>query len=370
MKDHLIFDTTNVSTIIDSDSVGAFVRANDGTLITKHTISTALKAGLISQGLVLKSKLAGTIGNTYSFTVVNIGVGLSYTETAGAIVVDLGGTTPSTATVSTLLSGSAYADVSVGIPTGTVIVASILSFAGGENTNYHQHLDVYAAMADGAGNALTSVSGSLNVNVTNTVPVSATDLDIRDLDYTLDNLVISGTTGNMMVVNSDGSINVNADISVTNGSDKLEDAAASNGDVGTYVLAVRQDTLGTSTTLDGDYASFKVDALGALYTNISNTVTTSDAALANTAIIAKTRTLPAANVGALAVTSALALRKYLSIYNMDNNKIFIGGAGVVAGDGFPLSPGAYMELRAGVASAVYFVGSTGKTPEIRTLELS
>jgi len=370
MKDHLIFDVSDANTILDSDSVGAFVRANDGTLITKHSIAESIQASLISQGLIFKSKLFGAIGNTYSFTVVDVGVGLSYTEIAGAVVVDLGGTTPTRAAVVALLAGSAFVDVSTGTPTGNVIAASILALSGGEDTNFHKHLDVYAAMADGNGNAITSVGGSLNVNVTNTVPVSATNLDIRDLDYTRDNLVIAGTTGNMMVVNADGSINANVDVSVTNGSDKLEDVAHTTGDVGTYVLAVRQDTLLASTSNDGDYASFKVDALGALYTNISNTVTTSDAALADTAIIAKTRTLPVVNVGAVAVTAALAARKYLSIYNMDNNKIFIGGAGVVAGDGFPLSPGSYMELRAGVASAVYFVGSTGKTPEIRTLELS
>lgn len=36
MKDRLIFDTSDANTIADSDSVGAFLRASDGTLLT-HT---------------------------------------------------------------------------------------------------------------------------------------------------------------------------------------------------------------------------------------------------------------------------------------------------------------------------------------------
>lgn len=35
----LVFDTTDASTIADSDSVGAFVRSDDGTLITHHTLA-------------------------------------------------------------------------------------------------------------------------------------------------------------------------------------------------------------------------------------------------------------------------------------------------------------------------------------------
>lgn len=40
------------------------------------------------------------------------------------------------------------------------------------------------------------------------VTVAATDLDIRNLDYSQDNVAIKGATGNQLVVNSDGSINV------------------------------------------------------------------------------------------------------------------------------------------------------------------
>lgn len=381
MKDHLIFDTSSASTIVDSDSVGAFVRSSDGSLITKHDVVNAEKANLISQGLVFKSKLAGVIGNSYSFTVIDsTGSGpLSFTEVAGAIVLDLNGLTPTTAQVVAALAANTYVDISVGSPTGNVIVASIQSLSGGSDSSIHKHLDVYAPMIDGDGNSISSTNGALNVNVDNTVTVSATNLDIRDLVFATDKVDASGsvvkiTDGtNQLVVNADGSINVQADIAVSSGSDKAEDSAHVSGDIGTYILAVRQDTITTDTSADGDYSSLKTSATGALYVNIaesSGSMTVSDAALANTAIIAAANTLSVANTAQVAVASPLASRKYLSIYNMDNKKIYIGGSGVTAGSGFPVSPGSYIEMRAGAASAVYFVGSTGATPEIRHLELS
>ena len=57
-------------------------------------------------------------------------------------------------------------------------------------------------------------------------------------------------------------------------------------------------------------------------------------------------------------------------WSFDNTKIYLGGVGVTPANGFPVSPGSLMELRAGAAVPVNFVGQTGKTPEIRTLELS
>lgn len=57
----------------------------------------------------------------------------------------------------------------------------------------------------------------------------------------------------------------------TSNAEYAEDAAHTTGDVGNFVLAVRQDTLAASTSTDGDYAALKVDASGALYTSFTNT---------------------------------------------------------------------------------------------------
>lgn len=49
-----------------------------------------------------------------------------------------------------------------------------------------------------------------------------------------------------------------------------EDAAHSDGDKGTHMLAVRQDTLASSTSADGDYGSLKASSLGEIYVKDSD----------------------------------------------------------------------------------------------------
>lgn len=64
----------------------------------------------------------------------------------------------------------------------------------------------------------------------------------------------------------------------------LEDAAHASGDAGLHVLAVRQDTLVSSTSADGDYASFKVTDVGELYVHdvdANATLVTIDTSLNN-----------------------------------------------------------------------------------------
>lgn len=232
---------------------------------------------------------------------------------------------------------------------------------------------VGAYLRDAAGNLITSQANGAQQALDVGINVAGVQIDprqIRALDYTTDNVAIKGSTGNQLVVNADGSLNVNADISVVNGHEKAEDAAHASGDIGSFILGVRQDTLANSTSADGDYAALKVNGSGALYVAVSNTITVNDAALANTAIANAANPLGVAGTAEAAVAAPLASRKYLWIYNNDNSKVFIGSATVTAADGFPLSPGSYMELRAGAAVSPFFVGQTGKTPEIRTMELS
>ena len=63
-----------------------------------------------------------------------------------------------------------------------------------------------------------------------------------------------------------GRLKVAADVSIdASAAEFSEDAPNASGDVGIHVLAVRQDTLATSTSNNGDYADFKVNALGELY---------------------------------------------------------------------------------------------------------
>lgn len=87
----------------------------------------------------------------------------------------------------------------------------------------------------------------------------------RDADTT-----IASADGNYapFQLDASGRLKVAAVVSVEpSDAEFTEDSANASGDVGLHVLTVRQDTLATSTSADGDYADFKVNALGELYTH-------------------------------------------------------------------------------------------------------
>jgi hypothetical protein len=75
-------------------------------------------------------------------------------------------------------------------------------------------------------------------------------------------------------VDSSGRLRVVADFTVNFDYVYAEDTAHASGDLGAYVLTVRQDTLASSTSADGDYASFKTNNLGELYVKDSSANTT------------------------------------------------------------------------------------------------
>lgn len=120
-----------------------------------------------------------------------------------------------------------------------------------------QNDNVGAFLRSAAGTLITDTGGSLNVNVTNTVTVTATDLDIRDLDAAQDNVAISDGT-DTLAINADGSINAQVPF------DYAEDSAHASGDIGAFILAVRNDAGGSMVSADGDYSPLQTDSSGRL----------------------------------------------------------------------------------------------------------
>ena len=91
-------------------------------------------------------------------------------------------------------------------------------------------------------------------------------LDVRGFNYIYDSVGdnwdrLQGVNGAVKVYIDDGDFEVDVVINA----EKAEDSAHNPGDIGNYVLAVRQDTLASSVDTDGDYGSFKINALGELY---------------------------------------------------------------------------------------------------------
>ena len=262
MKEQLVFDTTDATTIEHSDSVGAYVRASDGTLIDKIS-----------------------------------------------------------------------ADV--------------------------ERLAVDAAMRDSAGNPISSTGGAVDVNI-----ASGISLEV-DLDHTEDSVRLGDGVAFFTSTSENGDIALdvhisNASIVVTATQLDIDDLNATDDHVSSYL----RDGAGTELT------STLIGADQALDVNMVNDITVSDAALAETAIAAAALTLAVANTAQDVVAAPLADRKYLHIMNMDNKRVYIGQSGVSSTTGYPLSPSASIMLRAGAAVDIEFVGSTGATPEVRTLELS
>jgi hypothetical protein len=306
-KQKLVFDTTDVDSIAASDSVGAYLRASDGTLLT-HTDVGGKKAldVYIAEGINVEVDLSHVDDS------VKIGDGTDFLEVNA--------------------DGSINAVVSA-----TDLDIRDLAFAT-DSVTAHQ-------------------GGTWTIDsITNAVTVQATDLDIRDISHTQDSIQIGDGT-DLMAVNADGSIN--AVVSATDLDIRDLDAAQDS------IQSNLFDGAGTALT------SSTVGAFQALDVNIvaSEELIVNDAALANTAIASAANALASANTAQDVVASPLANRKYLLVMNNSNKQIFVGASGVTAANGFPLSPSAVMELRAGAAIDIEFVAASAGQ-EVRTLELS
>lgn len=304
-KDKLIFDPADLAA---SDDVGAYLRASDGTLLT-HTDVGGKKA------------LDVNVANEVAVTIA-AGAEIKITDGTDDLAINA--------------DGSINAVVSA-----TDLDIRDLSFATDK--------------VDVTGSEVSLDAATLAALENISAVVTATDLDIRDLNHAQDNVAIA-QGGNTLVVNADGSINVNADISVVNGSDKLEDAAHASGDVGTYVLAVRQDTLAIDTSASGDYASFKVDALGRLHT-----VDAAQDAVFSAVTVATSATD--------LVASDLANRRKILIQNVSTRTIYVGESGVTTATGIRLAAGSSIELEAGPQVNLFAIAQGGSA-DVRVLELA
>lgn len=325
MKEQLVFDTTDATTIEHSDKVGSVTIGVDGSGdhqliaaisadVQRLAVDAALRAAdgtaLTSTGGALDVNLASPISIDVDLDHTNdsvrLGDGTTLTTVTAGIGDDVGKSGLDVNIINPRLLD--YLDDSVTVhQAGTVTVDGTVNAVqsgvwdiGTVTTLTGITNDVN--IADG-GNSITVDDGGLALTV------DAVDLDIRDLDHLQDSVKI-GDGVEFMAVNADGSINV----------------------------------------------------------NMINDINVSDAALADTAIATAANTLDVANTAEDVVASPLADRKYLHIMNMDNKRVYIGQSGVTAASGYPLSPKASIMLRAGAAVDIEFVGSSGA--EIRTLELS
>lgn len=182
-------------------------------------------------------------------------------------------------------------------------------------------LNVAAALHAGDGTAITQSGGALDVNV------------------------------------ASGDINIEIDY------EYAEDSAAAGGEIGAYVLAVRQDTLASSTSADGDFASFKVDSLGRLY--VASTVSAPNTGTSNGSITVDT------TAGGTAIpTTALSSRQYIMVQNLGGADVFLGFGTVTTANGIKLAnKSSFGPIDLGPGLSLKGITSSG-TADVRYMEVA
>ena len=172
------------------------VNVFDGAGTTAITSTgTALDVNIASGSLTLSQATDSVaIGDGTDLIDINADGSVNVTDNGGSLTVDDGG-------------GSLTIDGSVSVSNFPATQTVAISQAGTDN-DVDISNEPSVNLQDGAGTDITSTGGALDVNIASgSVTVTATDLDIRDLDATQDNVAISDGT-DTLAVNTDGSITV------------------------------------------------------------------------------------------------------------------------------------------------------------------
>jgi len=211
------------------------------------------------------------------------------------------------------------------------------------------NVGAYIRSSDGTLITHTTVASDEGLDVY----VLNTDLDIRDLDATQDNVAISDGT-NTLSINGDGSLNA----TVTATDLDIRDLTAASDSVASWThdgtgTAITSTVVGADTGLD-------VNLINASDLDV-------DDSLANTAI--STASESVTTTSAKLVTSDLSDRKWIWIYNNGTRRVFVGPSGVTTGDGFPLFRGSILEARIGASVAIHAVAAAG-TQDVRVMQAS
>ena len=306
MIDHIIFDITDADTRADTHQIGAIVQG----------VRSSAKQLINSQQISATEWLQVAAA-------LHAGDGTAIGQTGGSLDVNV--------------TNSLGIDVDLDHTEDSVRLGDGTSFFTSTSENSDIALDVHIS------NTSIAVTQSTSPWV-----VSATDLDIRDLTQTDEVTVYQGTDPWVI---GDGGNSITVDASDLD----IRDLTAASDSVESWTNDGAGNPIGSHT--------------GALDVYMTNTLTVNDSALANTAIAHAKNTLGADDTAEDVVASPLANRKYLWIYNNGNKKLYIGASGVDAATGFPVSPGAYVQMRAGASIDVEWVASTAGH-DMRHLELS
>lgn len=256
--------------------------------------------------------------------------------------------------------------------------------------------------ADFVGVEALYVAQAAPIDINGIVPVSAADLDIRDLNFSQDSVQIMDGDGHALDIDGvDGSLKVKQsgswEVSLSAGTlAALESITVSATDLDIRDLSSATDSVaavqsgawevslsaGTLAALESiTVVASDLDIRNLVFADDKVDVTGSEVELGATSLAAleniqvsmeayDTCVAEELTVGLTAVqvvaSAPVANRRYLLIQNVSDKKMYIGGSGVTTATGIELPPNGNLPLDA--ASAVYAIcGTAGK--KIRILEL-
>lgn len=210
------------------------------------------------------------------------------------------------------------------------------------------HTDDSVKVGDGTDFLEVNADGSINITDNGgSLTVDATQLDIDDLNATDDAVAAWMKDGSGNSITSTGGA---LDINLTNAS-----VAVTATD-----LDIRDLTHASDSVKVGDGTDF-------LAINADGSINIKQAATASLKQVAET----VGTSAALIVDGAdeLATRRILFMYNNGNKNMYIGASGVTTSDGFPIPPGAILEIEAGDAMDIYAIADAA-AQNMRTLQIA
>lgn len=207
---------------------------------------------------------------------------------------------------------------------------------------------VYIMDSTGANALDIDGSGYITANINGTVTVTATDLDIRDLSASQDNVAISDGT-DTLAIETDGSINVNF-------SSDADDAALTKNPVHVGSRAFDQASALAAVSAAGDAASLASDLYRRVFINDAPNISVSSAAVT-------------VGTSAVVLGTAIAGRTRVMVQNNGDKPIFVGPTGVTTSSGLEVSKGGTLALELGEAVDLYGI-STNAGQDVRVLQLA
>lgn len=335
-KDLLVFDAAQAA---DSDNIGAYLRASDGTLLT-HTDVGGKKA--LDVNVANSITVDVDLDQSTDSVAIGDGTNLVAVSASGELSVaavdfdirDLQFATDSVDVSGSSVSISGNVNVTQGTSPWVVSATDLdirdLAFATDK-------VDASGSTVELGATTLAALETITVLQGTSPWVVSATDLDIRDLAFATDKVDVSGSA-----VTSTGNV---ADDAVDSGNPLKVGSRALSG-----ALA--------AVSASGDRADMISDMYRRLYINDSANIASQSAAVSVT------------NAQIALSASPLAGRRRMIIENLSSQAIFVGPTGVTTANGLRIAAGGNLSLEIGQDVALFAISATVAAKDVRVFELA